>query len=139
MGKKGDCAVEVWGGMEGVEDIKRERENNMKFYCDGSGWNGQMSKFGILRENWYSTMIFDKPLSNNVMEYGGIIMAAIVASDEDEIISDSQLAVNQIAGVFKTKEPSLIPLRQAASALIQGKHLKLKWMPREKNKADKIV
>ena len=111
----------------------------MKFYCDGSGWNGQMSKFGILRENWYSTMTFDKPLSVNVMEYSAIILACIVASNGDEIYSDSQLAVNQINGIFKTKEPSLMPLRQAASALIQGKRLKLTWMSRKNNKADKIV
>ncbi len=112
----------------------------MKIWCDGSGWNGQLSKFGILLEDGkHSTMTFPYPLTNNQMEYSSIILAGIVAHPDDEILSDSLLAVNQIAGRWKVREIHLIPLRQAAAALIQGKNLTLKWIPRGENKADKIV
>jgi ribonuclease HI len=111
----------------------------MKIWCDGSGFNGQASKFGILAEDGvYSSMIFHgRNLTDNQMEYSAIIMACIVASEGDLILSDSQLAVKQINGVWKVKESSLFPLRQAASALIQGKHLSLLWIPPE-NKIKRI-
>jgi ribonuclease HI len=112
----------------------------MKIYCDGSGFNGKVSKFGIITdEGKSSTMVFNQELTNNLMEYSGIVMAAIVASEGDEILSDSQLAVKQINGDWKCKEKSLYPLCRAASALIIGKNLSLKWIPREQNKADKVI
>jgi ribonuclease HI len=112
----------------------------MRIFCDGSGFNGSVSKFGILAEDGrHSSMVFPDNLSNNVMEYSAIILAAVIADEGDEVLSDSQLAVNQIKGAWKVKEGSLFPLRQAAAALIQGKRLKLTWIPREQNKADKIV
>ena len=112
----------------------------MKIYCDGSGFNGSVSKFGIITEHGKkSAMVFNENITSNVMEYSAIIMAGIIAKPGDELLSDSQLAVNQISGTWKTKDADLFPLRQAASELIQGKNLKLKWIPREQNKADKIV
>ncbi len=112
----------------------------MKIFCDGSGFNGQVSKFGIMTEDKkHTTMIFDRSLTNNTMEYSAIILAAIIANEGDSILSDSQLAVRQIKGEYKVKDHNLIPLRQAAAALIQGKNLKLTWIPRDLNKADKIV
>jgi len=112
----------------------------MKIYCDGSGWNGQLSKFGVMLEDGKnSNMSFSYPLTNNQMEYAAIILAALIAHEDDTLLSDSQLAVNQINGVWKVKEPKLRPLRDAAVALIQGRGLKLEWIPREQNKADKII
>lgn len=111
----------------------------MKIYCDGSGWNGKSSKFGIRLEGSDNTIVFYKPLTNNVMEYSAIILAAVIADEGDEIFTDSQLAVKQIKGEWKVKEHHILPLRMAAAALIQGKGLKLNWIPREQNKADKIV
>jgi ribonuclease HI len=113
----------------------------MKIYCDGSGWNGHVSKFGILilDNNKQITITLEQILSGNVMEYSAIILSAIIAENESHIFSDSQLAVNQIEGKWKTKDQNLIPLKEAASALIRGKKIKLDWIPREQNKADKIV
>ena len=124
----------------GIHDGISAKGGRMKIYCDGSGWNGKLSKFGIITDDGkHSTMIFPYPLTNNVMEYSSIILACIVAHENDEIFSDSQLAVNQIKGDWKTKDCSLFPLMQAAKSLIQGKHLSLRWIPRGQNKADKIV
>ena len=112
----------------------------MKIWTDGSGFNGQASKFGIKTEmGKYATFSFNDKLSSNVMEYCAILFATIMANDGDEILSDSQLAVNQINGLWKVKERHLFPLRHAAYVMIEGKKLTLKWIPREQNRADKIV
>ena len=112
----------------------------MKIYTDGSGWNGECSKFGILTEDGKTaSFTFNNMLTSNVMEYSAILFASIMASEGDEILSDSQLAVNQINGLWKVKEKHLFPLRHAAYVMIEGKRLKLRWIPREENKADKIV
>lgn len=112
----------------------------MNIFCDGSGFNGMVSKFGIITdEGKSSTMVFNESLSNNVMEYSAIIMACVVARPRDVILSDSQLAVKQINGEWKVKDGDLFALRQAAAALVQGKGLILKWIPREQNRADKVV
>lgn len=71
----------------------------MKIYCDGSGFNGSVSKFGIITEHGKkSAMVFNENITSNVMEYSAIIMAGIIAKSGDELFSDSQLAVNQISG-----------------------------------------
>lgn len=112
----------------------------MKIWTDGSGFNGKCSKFGLITEKGVSaSMVFNENLTNNLMEYSGIVMAAIIASEGDEILSDSQLAVRQINGEWKCKEKSLYPLCRAAASLITGKNLKLKWIPREQNRADKVI
>ncbi len=112
----------------------------MKIYADGSGWNGKESKFGIKTEKGKcATFTFQDKLSSNVMEYCAIIFASIMANEGDEILSDSQLAVNQINGLWKVKEKHLFPLRHAAYVMIEGRKLKLRWIPREENEADKIV
>ena len=112
----------------------------MKIYCDGSGFNGESSKFGIITEGGkQASFIFQGKLTSNVMGYCAVIFAGIVANEGDEILTDSQLAVNQINGLWKVKEKHLFPLRYAAHILLTGRNLTLKWIPRGQNKADKIV
>jgi ribonuclease HI len=59
--------------------------------------------------------------TNNVAEYMGLIGALQVARDEGagevEVISDSQLLVNQMLGTFKVKHPNLVPLHSQAREL----------------------
>jgi len=111
----------------------------IKIYCDGSGWNGLLSKFGVKTTEDSLTVLFHKNMTVNQMEYSAIVLAATIAEFGDELFSDSQLAVQQINGEWKVKDAKLLPLRMAATALIQGKNLKLNWIPRVQNKADKIV
>ncbi|MEA2490741.1 MAG: ribonuclease [Acidobacteriota bacterium] len=59
--------------------------------------------------------------TNNVAEYSGLLEALAVADAEGatevEIISDSELLVKQMLGIYRVKHPNLIPLHQKAKIL----------------------
>lgn len=59
--------------------------------------------------------------TNNVAEYSGLLEALAVADAEGakevEIISDSELLVKQMLGVYKVKHPNLIPLHAKAKTM----------------------
>lgn len=59
--------------------------------------------------------------TNNVAEYAGLVEALAVAHDEGasevEIVSDSELLVKQMLGVYRVKHPNLIPLYEKAKAM----------------------
>ncbi|HEX7152493.1 MAG TPA: ribonuclease HI family protein [Thermoanaerobaculia bacterium] len=59
--------------------------------------------------------------TNNVAEYAGLLEALNVAAAEGatevEIVSDSELLVKQMLGVYKVKHPNLIPMHQQAKQL----------------------
>jgi ribonuclease HI len=59
--------------------------------------------------------------TNNVAEYSGLLEALVVADAEGatevEIISDSELLVKQMLGVYRVKHPNLIPLHSKAKVL----------------------
>jgi ribonuclease HI len=59
--------------------------------------------------------------TNNVAEYMGLVEALNVAKEEGatevEIVSDSELLVKQMLGVYRVKHPNLIPLYQQAKAM----------------------
>ena len=61
--------------------------------------------------------------TNNVAEYAGLIDALTVAVDEGarevEIISDSELLVKQMLGVYRVKHPNLIPMHAEAKSLVR--------------------
>lgn len=60
--------------------------------------------------------------TNNVAEYAGLLEALTVARDEGaddvEIVSDSELLVKQMLGVYRVKHPNLIPLYQKARGMV---------------------
>ena len=59
--------------------------------------------------------------TNNVAEYSGLLEALSVAHEEGatevEIVSDSELLVKQMLGVYKVRHPNLIPLHQKAKEM----------------------
>ena len=61
--------------------------------------------------------------TNNVAEYSGLLEALAVAQAEGatevEIVSDSELLVKQMLGVYKVRHPNLIPLYQKAKAMVR--------------------
>lgn len=61
--------------------------------------------------------------TNNVAEYAGLLDALEVADAEGarevEIISDSELLVKQMLGVYRVKHPNLIPMHAKAKALVR--------------------
>ncbi|HYP45276.1 MAG TPA: reverse transcriptase-like protein [Propionibacteriaceae bacterium] len=77
--------------------------------------------------------------TNNVAEYSGLIagleMVRILdPGAEVEVRMDSKLVVEQMAGRWKVKHPSMIPLARRASALRPAR-VNWTWVPREQNKA----
>jgi ribonuclease HI len=63
--------------------------------------------------------------TNNVAEYSGLLDALETAvslrATEVEIVSDSELLVKQMLGVYRVKHPNLVPMFDKAKAL--KKHL----------------
>ena len=59
--------------------------------------------------------------TNNVAEYAGLLEALEVAqaegASEVEIVSDSELLVKQMLGVYRVKHPNLVPMHQKAKTL----------------------
>ena len=59
--------------------------------------------------------------TNNVAEYAGLVEALTVAHEEGareiEIVSDSELLVKQMLGVYRVKHPNLIPMYEKAKAM----------------------
>jgi probable phosphoglycerate mutase len=77
--------------------------------------------------------------TNNVAEYSGLIAGLEMARTIDpgaevEVRMDSKLVVEQMAGRWKVKHPSMIPLARQASAL-RPPRVTWTWVPREQNKA----
>lgn len=61
--------------------------------------------------------------TNNVAEYNGLLAALAWAADRGvtslEVRSDSELLVKQMLGVYRVKNPGLLPLYQRARLLAQ--------------------
>jgi ribonuclease HI len=61
--------------------------------------------------------------TNNIAEYAGLLEALAVAHQEGatevEIVSDSELLVKQMLGVYKVRHPNLIPMYQKAKDLVR--------------------
>lgn len=59
--------------------------------------------------------------TNNVAEYAGLLdaleTAAADGADEVEIVSDSELLVKQMLGVYRVKHPNLVPMFAKAKGL----------------------
>jgi ribonuclease HI len=59
--------------------------------------------------------------TNNVAEYSGLLEALAVAHEEGatevEIVSDSELLVKQMLGIYKVRHPNLIPLYEKAKGM----------------------
>jgi len=82
--------------------------------------------------------------TNNVAEYHGLIAGlrlagALAPGAPIEVRMDSRLVIEQMAGRWKIKHPSMVPLSVAARALA-GNVTGWTWVPRRQNKdADRLV
>lgn len=90
--------------------------------------------------------------TNNFAEYTGLINglemlqkeldSAVIKPESIEILMDSQLVVEQVAGRWRTKDVGLKPLCAKAQSLLRGLSIKnnLKYVPRAQNsRADELV
>lgn len=90
---------------------------------------------------------FSEDSTNNVAEYSGLIkalqwlLANNLASSRVEILSDSQLIVNQLTGDYRVKAKRMISLyKQVLLLMSKFHHIQIKWVPREENReADSLT
>ncbi|MCU1244886.1 MAG: ribonuclease [Acidobacteria bacterium] len=83
--------------------------------------------------------------TNNVAEYSGLLEALSFASEEGatelEVVSDSELLVRQMLGVYKVRHPNIVPLYQKARILVRKfKRFSIRHTLRAGNKdADRLA
>lgn len=97
---------------------------------------------GALVEEWHGSI---GVATNNVAEYRGLLSALAWAAERGvraiEIRSDSELLVRQMLGVYRVKNPGLLPLFQEARGLVAriGK-VRFTHVPRAQNaEADRLA
>lgn len=111
-------------------------DGRMSIIVDGSGTGYSCTYFSD-KETYFS---YQKGATNNEAEYNAVILALEHLADgaKAAILSDSQLVVNQLAGIYRCNYARLNKKRLAIQSLISAKNLDVvfKWIPREENLAD---
>lgn len=90
---------------------------------------------------------FSEESTNNVAEYTALakalqwLLANNFNSQKVEIMSDSQLVVNQLTGDYKVKARRILPLfKQVLFLKTKFQDIQIKWIPRDKNReADRLT
>ena len=111
---------------------------SMDIYCDASGKTG---KYCYVVDGMNKVRIFQKKgITNNEGEYLAVIQALKENAEKDICIhSDSQLVINQLNQTYAIKEDRLRKLAQEVWKLSEGRNIIFRWVPREKNKAGKVL
>lgn len=111
----------------------------MKIYCDGFCKGGNPSKIGggcvVFNGEYHKKEVFKGNFTNNEAELLGILEAAKIAEDGDEIYTDSFCASCWVVKGKSKVRPDLNFLMKEAKELLQTKDLKLFQIPREENLA----
>lgn len=112
----------------------------MKLYTDGGGYNGKVSRACVVFDNGrvleYTT---PQKKTNNEMEYIALILGLENCSQGSTIYSDSQLVVNQVKGLYAVRSQNLMGFHSKACKLVDLKRASVQWVPREQNKAGKLI
>jgi ribonuclease HI len=103
--------------------------------------NTVYSDYGIAGEP------FSDDSTNNVAEYTALVKALQWLLSNNfgpssvEVMSDSQLIVNQLTGDYKVKAKRIISLyKQVLILMSKFQDIRIKWVPREKNReADRLT
>jgi|GEM_PF-5409279 ribonuclease HI len=77
--------------------------------------------------------------TNNEAEYMAVIWALESIPDDVNIVSDSQLIINQLRCEWSIKEKRLQALAHQAFKLCDGRKVTFEWTPRERNPAGKVL
>lgn len=111
----------------------------MKIYTDG----GEDRYCFVIPEKNTIKIFEKKGITNNEAEYLAVIEALNFVEESSDvwILSDSKLIVNQMKMEWHIKEERLRELFEKVINIIDKKKLKFKieWIPREENKAGKIL
>jgi ribonuclease HI len=119
-------------------------------YCDGAA-RGNPGPAGIGVVIRADRRILDRlsegigVATNNVAEYraaiAGLARAAQMGANRVVLRSDSRLLIEQLAGRFRVKNPTLVRLHSEARAILSGfEDVQLEHVPRELNReADRLA
>jgi ribonuclease HI len=138
---------------EREEELREERGPSAYFriWIDGAGQgpDGTGSGYAFVRDRLgkKSTRVERikrrDGLTNNQAEYRALVYALlnVPAEAEVEVRSDSQLVVNQVKGVWETRDRELMRLRNRVSELVDSRclHFTIQWVPRERNLAGRLL
>ena len=116
----------------------------------GARGNPGPSGFGVVIEDKHGARIaeFSRYLghhTNNFAEYSGLVAALNYALEHKHsalrVVSDSELMVRQMNGVYKVRSPELRPLYDEAKRLARGlQWFRIEHVRREKNaEADRLA
>ena len=139
----------ILSGKVGPEETARTLMR-LEIYSDGacSGNPGPAGIGVVIKRNGKVLKEISKYLgeaTNNIAEYTAIIYAAqealIMKADEVVLFTDSELAHNQMVGLYRVKDVKLKPLFDQVQHLASGfKTFTVTHVPREQNKdADRLA
>lgn len=112
----------------------------MKIWVDGSGYNGKISRYCILFEGSEPIIkVLKEKKTNNEMEYKALYEALRTAKGGETIYTDSQLVFGHLIKNWKQNYPHLREIAEKCKKLMTEKNINLVWIPREENKAGKIL
>lgn len=112
----------------------------MKWFVDGGGFNGEVSKFCVTNEEGLQQVeVVKEEKTNNEMEYRALLHCLELCADGDEIVTDSKLVEGQVTKGWRCNYSHLLPLRNQAIALITTKKVKLSWTRRGGNEAGRLL
>jgi len=114
----------------------------VRIWTDGAGalLEGQKAKACVVFEDGDVKITeFDRG-TNNEMEYTALIHAlSDPRSEGATIYTDSQLLVGQLTKGWKVRAENLQPLNERAKSLLDKRKATLIWIPREENRAGKVL
>lgn len=112
----------------------------MKIFTDGSGKTGKYAYVIDDPQKKKVKILQKRGLTNNEAEYMAVVQALKENPKDDiEIFSDSELMVNQLNQSYAIKEDRLRKFAEEILSLCEGREVSFTWVPREKNKAGKIL
>lgn len=114
----------------------------MEIWVDGSGslFRGQIARIAVVYGDGQSLVEEVGVKTNNQAEYLALIKALKSKQALGAVVyTDSQLLVGHLTKGWKIRVPHLKEPWKEANDLLQRTGAKLTWVPREKNKAGKLL
>jgi len=112
----------------------------MSIWVDGSGFNGKESRYCIVVDSKEPIVkVLKEKKTNNEMEYTALYEALKIAKEKETIYTDSQLLLGHLTKNWKQNYAHLKVLAAKCKKLLEEKKINLVWIPREENKAGKVL
>ena len=121
----------------------------MKIYCDSSTTEACLVKVLPSAQEQVFKEAYTKRVTNNVGEYRAVLWALLKVKnwkkvknwegEDAEILTDSQLVVEQVAGNWMCRKSHLLPLRDEVRRLLEETGATLAWVPRATNLAGLVL